>query len=95
MVIRYGPDDVAWLTSELHDAIAGARNAYRDTGRLIRLLTVLSSPAAPDELLNRALAVLSEAFNADVVCVMSVFGDHFLVTVASGLAEDDRAFINP
>ena len=30
-------------------------------------------PSAPDELLERALAVLSESFNADVVCVVSVW----------------------
>ena len=33
--------------------------------------------------------MLSEAFNADVVCVVSVVGERFLVTTASGLAEDD------
>ena len=84
-------DEVARLTAALRDASSAARNAYRDTGRLIRLLTVLSNPSAPDELLARTLNVLSEAFNADVVGVLSVFGDRFLVTTASGLAEDDPA----
>ena len=85
------PDVVARLTAQLQDATAAARNAYRDTGRLIRLLTVLSNPSAPDELLSQALSVLSETFNADVVCVASVLGERFLVTTASGLAEDDAS----
>ncbi|HZD98919.1 MAG TPA: hypothetical protein VE132_12275, partial [Micromonosporaceae bacterium] len=59
--------DVSQLTSQLLEATTAASNAYRDTGRLIRLLTVLSSPSAPDELLDQALAVLSDAFNADPV----------------------------
>src|SRR5215475_13437575 len=88
------PDDVTRLTSQLQDATTAARHAYRDTGRLIRLLTVLSSPSAPDELLGRALAVLSEAFNADVVCVVSVVGERFFVTAASGLAEDDASYVD-
>src|SRR5215475_7903484 len=88
------PDDVTRLTSQLQDATTAARHAYRDTGRLIRLLTVLSSPSAPDELLGRALAVLSEAFNADIVCVVSVVGERFFVTAASGLAEDDASYVD-
>jgi diguanylate cyclase (GGDEF)-like protein len=86
------PDDLEALRIQLDNATAAARNAYRDAGRLIRLLTVLSSPAAPEELLERALAVLSESFNADVVCVISVLGDSMLVTTASGIPEDDRSF---
>lgn len=87
-----GPDDVARLTSELSEATTAASNAYRDTGRLIRLLTVLSSPSAPAELLDQALAVLSDAFNADPVCVTSVVGDRLLVTTATGLPEDDPSY---
>ncbi len=86
------PDDIRGLTIELHEATAAARNAYRDTGRLIRLLAVLSDPSAPDELLERALAVLSESFNADVVCVVSVVSDRYLVTSDRGLPEDDRSY---
>jgi len=81
-------DDVR-LMSQLADATAAAQHAYRDNGRLIRLLTVLGGPAAPDEVLSRALAVLSEAFNADVVLVASVVGKRLRVTAASGLADDD------
>ncbi|HEY2793194.1 MAG TPA: EAL domain-containing protein [Micromonosporaceae bacterium] len=84
--------DLEALRSQLGDATAAARNAFRDSGRLIRLLTVLSSPAAPEELLQRALDGLSESFNADVVCVISLLGDSMLVTAASGIPEDDRSF---
>jgi diguanylate cyclase (GGDEF)-like protein len=87
-------DDRARLTGQLREAAAAASNAYRDTGRLIRLLTVLSSPGRPDELVSRALAVLSEVFQADVVCVVSVVGERFLVTTARGLAEDDESFVD-
>jgi diguanylate cyclase (GGDEF)-like protein len=83
------PDEIARLTAQLDAATDAARDAYRDTGRLIRLLTVLSVPSPPDELLSQALAVLSETFNADVVCIASVIGDDLLVTAATGLAEDD------
>ncbi|HEY9484329.1 MAG TPA: EAL domain-containing protein [Micromonosporaceae bacterium] len=85
-------DDVSRLTVQLIEATTAASNAYRDTGRLIRLLTVLSSPSAPDELLDQALAVLSDAFNADPVCIVSVVGDRLLVTTATGLPEDDPSF---
>ena len=84
--------DVSQLTSQLLEATTAASNAYRDTGRLIRLLTVLSSPSAPDELLDQALAVLSDAFNADPVCIVSVVGDRLLVTTATGLPEHDPSF---
>jgi diguanylate cyclase (GGDEF)-like protein len=85
-------DDASRLTVQLLEATTAASNAYRDTGRLIRLLTVLSSPSAPDELLDQALAVLSDAFNADPVCIVSVVGDRLLVTTSTGLPEDDPSF---
>ena len=83
-------DELRRLTAQLYEATLAARNAYRDSGRLIRLLTVLGSPAAPDELLDSALAVLSEAFNADVVFVASRVGERFLVTTARGAHHDIR-----
>ncbi len=89
-----GSDDIGQITARLGDATTAARDAYRDTARLIRLLTVLSDPSAPDELLIRALNVLSETYDADVVAMVSVVGDRFLVTTASGLAEDDPSFVN-
>lgn len=87
-------EDHAQMAAQLREATAAASNAYRDSGRLIRLLTVLSSPSPPDELLGRALAVLSEVFTADVVCVVRVVGDRFLVTTARGLADDDDSFVD-
>jgi hypothetical protein len=93
-VSRSTGDDVARLTAQLHEATLAASNAYRDTGRLIRLLTVLGSPSTPDALVGRTLAVLSEVFNADVVCVVSTVGERFLVTSASGLPEDDPSFMD-
>ncbi|WP_051367446.1 putative bifunctional diguanylate cyclase/phosphodiesterase [Hamadaea tsunoensis] len=88
----FGPDDVEQLTAQLDEATAAARNAYRDAARLIRLLTVLSDPSSPDELLRRALTVLSEVFNADVVAVMSALKEGFLVTFAVGLPEGDPSY---
>jgi diguanylate cyclase (GGDEF)-like protein len=82
------------VAGQLVEATAAASNAYRDTGRLIRLLTVLSSPGPPDELLGRTLAVLSEVFTADVVCAVSVTGERFLVTAGRGLADDDVSFVD-
>jgi diguanylate cyclase (GGDEF)-like protein len=92
-VIEPSQHDVVALTEQLREATTAARHAYRDTGRLIRLLTVLSSPAPPDELLGRALAGLSEAFDADIVCVVGEVDDRFLVTAASGLAEGDTSHV--
>jgi diguanylate cyclase (GGDEF)-like protein len=87
-------DDIGPLIEQLRGATQAASNAYRDTGRLIRLLTVLSSPSAPDALVGQALAVLSEAFNADVVFLVNVVGGRFLATAAVGLAEDDESYMD-
>ena len=84
--------NVERLTAQLTEATAAARNAYRDTARLIRLLTVLSSPSAPAELLERALSVLSEVFTADIVCVVGVVGERYVVTSASGIPDEDPCF---
>jgi diguanylate cyclase (GGDEF)-like protein len=85
-------DDLGKLTEQLHEARQAASNAYRDTARLIRLLTVLSSPSPPDALLGRALAALSETFNADVVVVVGVVDGRFVAIATLGLAEDDRSY---
>lgn len=90
---RFEPDQVEWLTGQLTEATAAARNAYRDTARLIRLLTVLSSPSAPAELLGRALSVLSEVFTADIVSVVGTVGEHLVVTSASGIPDEDISFV--
>lgn len=74
-------------------AVQAARDAYRDTTRLIRLLSVLGQPVThPEELLDRALTVLSEVFFAEVTVVTHLLGTRLVVTGACGLAEDDPAF---
>jgi diguanylate cyclase (GGDEF)-like protein len=87
-------DDQTQLAAQLAEATAAASNAYRDAGRLIQLLTAISSPAPPNELRSRALAVLSDVFTADVVCVVSVIAERFVVTIGRGLPEDDPSFVD-
>jgi diguanylate cyclase (GGDEF)-like protein len=76
---------------ELARATAAARDAYRDTTRLIRLLSVLGQPAGPEELVDRTLTVLSEVFFTDVVLVTHRMDGRLLVTGSCGLPEDDPA----
>jgi diguanylate cyclase (GGDEF)-like protein len=85
--------DTAQLTAQVQEATAAAANAYRDTARLIRLLTVLSNPSPPGELLEQALNIISEVFTADVVCVATLTADRLRVISASGLPEDDLSFV--
>jgi diguanylate cyclase (GGDEF)-like protein len=80
------------VLQQLAAATAVARHAYRDTTRLIRLLTVLGQPASPEELVDHTLTVLSDVFYADVTCVVHALGSRLVVTAACGLAEDDTAF---
>lgn len=80
------------LRQQLESAIEAARDAYRDTTRLIRLLSTLGQPAAPEELLDRVLLVLSEVFFAEVTALTHLVGTRLVVTGACGLAEDDSAF---
>lgn len=87
-------DEVNALSAQVRDATTAASNAYRDASRLIRLLTVLGSPSAPDELLGNTLRVISETFTADVVCVAWLIGGRFLVTNASGIPDDDPSFVD-
>src|SRR5262245_43836499 len=87
-------DDVSALSAQVKDATTAASNAYRDTSRLIRLLTVLSSLSAPDELLGNALRVISETFTADVVCVTWLVDGRLLVTSATGVPDDDPSFVD-
>ena len=87
-------DEVKDLSTQVKDATTAASNAYRDTSRLIRLLTVLSSLSAPDELLGNTLRVISETFKADVVCVTWLVGGRLLVTSASGVPDDDPSFVD-
>jgi diguanylate cyclase (GGDEF)-like protein len=87
-------DEVQVLNAQVKDATTAASNAYRDTSRLIRLLTVLSSLSAPDELLGKTLRVISETFTADVVCVTWLVDGRHLVLSASGVPDDDPSFVD-
>lgn len=80
------------LQRQLESATQAARDAYRDTTRLIRLLSVLGQPAPPEELLDRVLAVLSEVFFAEVTVVAHQVGTRLVIDGACGLPEDDPAF---
>lgn len=76
---------------DLSRATAAARDAYRDTTRLIRLLSVLGEPADPEELVERTVAVLSEVFFTEIVAVAHHAGGRMLAIASCGLAEDDPA----
>jgi diguanylate cyclase (GGDEF)-like protein len=76
---------------DLARATAAARDAYRDTTRLIRLLSVLGQPACPEDLVDQTLTVLSEVFFTEIVVVAHQVGARLLVIGSCGLAEDDPA----
>lgn len=80
------------LRRRLAAATSAAQNAYRDTTRLIRLLTVIGKPTTPDNVVKDALAVLSEVFSADVTCIVHPVGDRLFVLKACGLAPDAAGF---
>ncbi|MEV0715500.1 hypothetical protein, partial [Asanoa sp. NPDC050611] len=80
------------LRAALSRAEGAAAAAYRDTARLIRLLTVIGTPSSPGRLIDRTLTVLSEVFAADVVCIAEAIEDRLFVTASCGLPEDDPAF---
>jgi diguanylate cyclase (GGDEF)-like protein/PAS domain S-box-containing protein len=90
--LEVGPEELADVARQLDVANVAVRDAYRDTTRLIRLLTVINTPSSPDVLIDRALTVLSEVFSADVTAVAEAIGDRLLVTASCGLPEDDPAF---
>jgi diguanylate cyclase (GGDEF)-like protein len=79
------------LSQQLAAATAAARDAYRDTTRLIRLLSVLGEPAGPEELVEQTLTVLSEVFFSEVAVLARAAGTRLMLTGACGLPEDDPA----
>jgi diguanylate cyclase (GGDEF)-like protein len=85
-------NDAETLRAALSRAEGAAAAAYRDTARLIRLLTVIGTPSTPGRLIDRTLTVLSEVFAADVVCIAEAIDDRLFVTASCGLPEDDPAF---
>jgi diguanylate cyclase (GGDEF)-like protein/PAS domain S-box-containing protein len=86
-------DDPAELRRQLRLASASAQEAYRDTTRLIRLLTILGHPSAPEDLVDETLRALSEVFQADVTCLARLVDGRMVVTASCGLPEDDPAFV--
>ncbi|WP_212841323.1 bifunctional diguanylate cyclase/phosphodiesterase [Catellatospora sp. IY07-71] len=87
-----GENEVQELKRQLAAASEAARDAYRDTTRLIQLLALLGQPGGPDELMEDLLAVLSDVFFTDVVCMAQLAGDRLVVTGSCGLPEDDPGF---
>lgn len=87
-----GVDAAQRRQAQLTAAVAAARDAYRHTTGLIRLLTVLSEPAPLTNLVNRTLDELSEVYSADVTCVLRRMESRLLVRASCGLPEDDPAF---
>ena len=84
--------EVARLRRELASATEVACGAYRDSARLIRILTIISQPSAPETMLDDALNALSQAFNAHVVTMTRVVHGRLVVIGSCGLPEDDPAF---
>jgi diguanylate cyclase (GGDEF)-like protein len=82
---------IAELQAQLTEASAAVRDAYRDTARLIRLLSVIGQPGAPVQLADRILLALSEVFAADVTCFARISDTRLIVHRSCGLAEDDPA----
>ena len=86
--------DSETLRVSLAAAEEAAAGAYRDTARLIRLLTVIGTPSPPAQLIDHTLTVLSEVFGADIVAVGEAVDGRFVVSASCGLAEDDPAYVS-
>src|SRR5690242_9104679 len=86
------PDEVGRLRTELAAAVAATSDAYRQTSRLIRVLTVLGRPSSPAELVDQTLVVLSQIYAADVAATVRAVGGRLHVTSACGIPEDDPAY---
>lgn len=85
------PDDEERLRAELAAAHAAAREAYRISTTLVRLLTVIGQPIPPQALIDQTLISLSELFTAGVSCVVELVGDQLFVRDACGVPDDDPA----
>jgi diguanylate cyclase (GGDEF)-like protein/PAS domain S-box-containing protein len=92
-----GKDELASLRAARDAALHAAHAAVRDTTRLTRLLTILNETAALDQLLDRALAALSELFAADIVVLLDPSSSGSYAPLAAiGLPEDciQQAFLD-
>lgn len=84
--------ETAALRRQLGEAVRAARDAYRHTTGLIRLLAVIGQPGSPERLIDDTLTVLSEVFSADMTLVARLLDRRMLVLACCGLPEDDPAF---
>jgi diguanylate cyclase (GGDEF)-like protein len=82
-------DELDRLRGQVQLATRSAQQAYRDSSRLIRLLTVIGEPAPPDVLIDRTLGALSEVFAADVTCLVFADGTRGEIIAARGFSEDE------
>ncbi|HMK66244.1 MAG TPA: ATP-binding protein [Thermodesulfobacteriota bacterium] len=82
-------DDVLRLRTARDAALQAAHAAIRDATRLTRLLSILSDPSKPEQMLDRALSTLSELFAADIVVLIDPVGTgNFVPIAAVGLPEE-------
>lgn len=82
-------ESIAALRAARDAALQAAQIAVRDTTRLTRVFTILSDPAPLGEVLDRALAALSELFAADIVVLLDPARSGSYVPLAAiGLPED-------
>ena len=81
---RVSPEDLRLL---LADARGSARDAYRTTAGLIRLLEVIGQGGSADELAARALEAVSEVFSADLVLWVRTWGEEVDVVSACGFGD--------
>ena len=81
------------LRTELAEATAQACAAYQDNARLVRVLSIIAQPSAPETLSDEVLFALSQTYNADLACIVRLVGDRLVVVGACGIPEDDQAFI--
>src|SRR5262245_15734544 len=86
------PTEVVSLKAMVANATAAASDAYRHTGQLLRVLTVLGQPGSPEELLEQTLIVLSQVFSAVVTATARVVDGRVVVTNSCGLPEGDPTF---
>ncbi|MDR7278894.1 putative bifunctional diguanylate cyclase/phosphodiesterase [Catenuloplanes atrovinosus] len=81
------------LRAELAAAVAATSDAYRQSSRLIRVLTVLGQPSSPAELVDETLSVLSQLYAADVTAMARASGGQLRLTSACGIPEGDPAYV--
>ncbi|MFG1607513.1 putative bifunctional diguanylate cyclase/phosphodiesterase [Actinoplanes sp. NPDC049265] len=80
------------MREERDNAVAATRDAYRQTSRLIRVLTVLGRPSSPVQLVDETLVVLAQTYAADIAAMVRVTGGTLHVTSAYGIPEGDAAY---